>query len=85
VDEQTDLDPRQKGAPADADLNAERLCSHGNTRGRRLVLDILEAGLATCDPYLNTRRLPQAGGRRLIVGHPDFEPPGGPAARRSDL
>jgi len=59
-------------------LNAERLCSHGNTRGRRLVLDILEAGLVTCDPYLNTRRLLRREGSRLIVGHPDFEPSGDP-------
>lgn len=59
-------------------LNAERLCSHGNTRGRRLVLDILEAGLVACDPYLNTRRLLRREGSRLIVGHPDFEPSGDP-------
>lgn len=59
-------------------LNAERLCSHGNARGRRLVLDILEAGLAACNPYLNTRRLLRREGSRLIVGHPDFEPSGDP-------
>lgn len=59
-------------------LNADRLCSHGNVRGRELVLDILEAGLAACDPYANTRRLLRKEGTRLIVGHPDFEPSGDP-------
>jgi glycerate-2-kinase len=59
-------------------LNAARLCGHGNVRGRTLVLDILEAGLAACDPYLNTRRMLRLDGDRLIVGHPDFEPSGDP-------
>jgi glycerate-2-kinase len=59
-------------------LNADRLCSHGNLRGRTLVLDILEAGLAACDPYANTRHLLRKDGDTLIVGHPDFEPSGDP-------
>jgi glycerate-2-kinase len=59
-------------------LNADRLCSHGNVRGRKLVLDILEAGLAACDPYGNTRRLLRRDGNRLMIGHPDFEPSGDP-------
>jgi len=59
-------------------LNTSRLCGHGNVRGRTLALDILEAGLAACDPYLNTRRMLRLDGSRLIVGHPDFEPSGDP-------
>jgi glycerate-2-kinase len=59
-------------------LNAERLCANGNAHARKLVLDILEAGLAACDPYRNTRRLLRRESTRLIVGHPDFEPPGDP-------
>jgi glycerate-2-kinase len=59
-------------------LNAGRLCSHGNVRGRTLVLDILEAGLTASDPYQNTRRMLRLEGGRLTVGHPDFEPSGDP-------
>ena len=59
-------------------LNTSRLCGYGNVRGRTIVLDILEAGLAACDPYQNTRRMLRLDGSRLIVGHPDFEPSGDP-------
>lgn len=59
-------------------LNANRLTSHGNVRGRKAVLEILEAGLEAADPYTNTRKLLRVEGNRLIVGNPDFEPAGSP-------
>ncbi len=59
-------------------LNLDDLMSHGNIAGRKATLAILEAGLQAADPYNNARDLLRIEGNRLIVGHPDFEPLGGP-------
>ncbi|MFN8443905.1 MAG: DUF4147 domain-containing protein [Caldilineaceae bacterium] len=59
-------------------LNHEILTSHGNIEGRKLVLEILEAGLVAADPYHNTRRMLQRKGNQLIVGDPLFDVPGSP-------
>lgn len=59
-------------------LNRDTLGSHGNTRGRQDVLEILEAGMQAADPYQNMRKLIRREGNRLIVGHLDFEPTGTP-------
>ncbi|MHB1132037.1 MAG: glycerate kinase type-2 family protein [Chloroflexota bacterium] len=59
-------------------LNAETLAGHANRRGRQDAIDILEAGLAAVDPYVNTSRLLRVEGDKLIVGHPDYEPGGSP-------
>jgi glycerate 2-kinase len=59
-------------------LNIGSLASHGNVRGKRAILDILEAGLQAADPSPNMRDLLRVEGNRLIVGHPDFEPIGTP-------
>lgn len=57
--------------------NRTELTSHGNIAGRKIVLDILEAGLKAPDPYENTRKMVRIENGKLIVGHPDFsEPPG---------
>jgi glycerate 2-kinase len=52
--------------------NVDALVSHGNVDGRRVVLDILEAGLKASDPYENTRRLVRVQGGKLIVGEKGF-------------
>ena len=58
-------------------LNAEQLVSHGNERGRQVLVQILEAGLRAADPYFNTIKLLRVEGKRLIVGGPpDFDPDG---------
>jgi glycerate 2-kinase len=56
----------------------EDLSSHGNVRGRKAVLEILEAGLEAADPYYNTRKLLRVEQGRLIIGCSDFEPLGTP-------
>ena len=59
--------------------NRDALLSHGNVVGRRVVLDILEAGLGAPDPYENTRKLVRVEDGKLIVGLPEFsQPPGRP-------
>ena len=58
--------------------NAETLLSTGNVRGRKAMLEILEAGLQASDPYNNTRKLIRLENGNLIVGGKEFEPVGSP-------
>lgn len=59
--------------------NRAELSSHGNIRGRKIALDILEAGMEAADPYHNTRVLVRIGAdHRLYVGEPAFVPVGSP-------
>jgi glycerate 2-kinase len=53
--------------------NRSSLLSHGNTDGRRYVLDILEAGIAAADPYENTRKLLTLEDDILSVGNESSE------------
>ena len=57
--------------------NTEELLSHGNVEGRRVVLDIIEAGLRASDPYDAVRRLVRIEGGRLKVGSEEFRESGG--------
>jgi len=56
----------------------DTLVSHGNVKGRKAVLEILEAGLEAADPYDNTRRLIRLENGKLAVGNKEFEPVGTP-------
>ena len=58
--------------------NLETLASHGNIRGRRAVLEILEAGLQAADPYDRVLQLIRVERDKLIIGNKDFEPRGSP-------
>ena len=54
--------------------NRDEIVSRGNIRGRGVVADILEAGLAAVDPYTNTGRLIQIKNEKLFVGgHPEMD------------
>jgi glycerate 2-kinase len=64
--------------------NREALLSHGNVAGRRVVLEMMDAGIAAADPYENTRKLLHLDGDRLTVG-PLAPEVSGPAARVCDL
>ena len=59
-------------------LNQDALVSHGNVRGRKAIVEILEAGLEAADPYNATRKLMHVADGKLIVGCKDFEPEGDP-------
>ncbi|MFC2020452.1 glycerate kinase [Chloroflexota bacterium] len=56
--------------------NRKTLVSHGNTQGRKALLDILEAGLQASDPYHNTRKLIRLDKDELIIGGNEYEPHG---------
>jgi glycerate 2-kinase len=52
--------------------NYEDLTSHGNMEGRRIVLDIIEAGLKAADPYPNIRKMVRIEDGNLLVGHKSY-------------
>ena len=58
--------------------NRETLLSTGNRTGREAMVQILEAGLQSADPYHNTRRLMRIEEGKLIVGNKEFEPESSP-------
>ncbi len=61
-------------------LNQDVLNGHGNVEGRRIITDLLEAGLEAADPYYNTKKLLHIEGDKLYIGNPDFDPVGSPRA-----
>jgi len=65
--------------------NRNTLLSHGNIKGRKLVIDILEAGITAADPYLATKNLLHLDGDRLLVGHPEYSDPPGQGPQVFDL
>ena len=54
--------------------NKAELSSHGNVEARRMVLDILEAGLAAGDPYDNMRKVVRVEDGKLIIGNDAISP-----------
>ena len=65
--------------------NRATLISHGNVQGRKVALDILEAGLKAPDPYDNTVKMVRIKGDRLIVGLPELSKPEGLAPLEFNL
>lgn len=53
--------------------NINQVTSHGNSKGRRIVAEILEAGLQAADPYRNACRLLRREGNLLFVGGRNYE------------
>jgi len=52
--------------------NRDSLLSRGNREGRRIVLDLLEAGLSATDSYPNMRRVVRREEGKLIFDAPEF-------------
>jgi glycerate 2-kinase len=59
-------------------LNAPTLLDHGHQSGRRMMLEILEAGLRAADPYYATLDTLRLEGEHLIIGGDLFAPAGSP-------
>jgi len=54
------------------------LTNHGNIKGRKMAVDIIEAGLSAGNPYNNTLKLVSVKGNKLIFDCKDMEPEGDP-------
>jgi glycerate 2-kinase len=48
--------------------NRAELLSHGNVKGRRLALEMVESGLDAIDPYRATKRCVHFTGRDIVIG-----------------
>lgn len=59
-------------------LNAEALSDHGHIQGRRLMLDLLEAGLRAADPYYAMQAAMHLDGDILTLGGPLYAATGTP-------
>ncbi len=59
-------------------LNSEVLCGHGNREGRRIMAELMDAGLTAADPYWKAKDLMHREGSLLTVGEREFEPIGSP-------
>lgn len=64
-------------------LNKDMLTSHGNREGRKIVTELLDAGLDALDPYYRVKKLIRVEGSRIILDDRNFEmrndPHSGPA------
>ena len=53
--------------------NKENLTSHGNIVGRKIVAELLDAGLDSLDPYYRVKEFLKIENRKLIVNNVGFE------------
>ena len=53
--------------------NKDVLSSHGNTEGRKIVSELLDAGLDSIDPYLRVKKLMEVKEGNLIFHTEGFE------------
>lgn len=54
-------------------LNRQKLTSHGNVSIREDAMDIIDTGMAACDPYYNVLKLVRLQGDKLLIGNREFE------------
>ena len=53
--------------------NKEQLFSHGNIEGRKIVADLLDAGLDALDPYVRVKELIEIKDNKIILHTDGFE------------
>lgn len=61
-------------------LNKDRLTSHGNIEGRRIVAELLDVGLDALDPYIRVKEFVQVKDGKIILDNRGFEMKGDPHA-----
>ena len=59
-------------------LNKEQLTNHGNTVGRKIVAELLDAGLDSINPYLRVKEFLSLDGDVLQINNVGFEMKGDP-------
>ena len=61
-------------------LNKEMLTAHGNRKGRKIVAELLDAGMDALDPYVRVKKLVRLENNRIILDDRGFEMRGDPHA-----
>ena len=59
-------------------LNKEQLTNHGNTEGRKIVAELLDAGLDSINPYFRVKEFLSIEGDFLHIHNAGFEMKGDP-------
>ena len=60
--------------------NKERLAAHGNREGRKIVAELLDAGLDALDPYVRVKQLVHVENGKIVLHTDGFEMKGDPHA-----
>lgn len=60
--------------------NKEQLTNHGNKEGRRIVTELLDAGLDALDPYVRVKQFVKITDGKIVLDDRDFEMMGDPNA-----
>ena len=58
--------------------NKDALASHGNIEGRRIVAELLDAGLDSLDPYFRVKQFIRVENNKIILNNQGFEMKGDP-------
>ena len=58
--------------------NKDRLINHGNREGRRIVAELLDAGLDAIDPYYRIKKLVEVRDNKIVLRTSGFEMKGDP-------
>lgn len=53
--------------------NKEKLTSHGNIYGRKIVADLLDAGLDSLDPYFRVKEFIKVENNKILINNEGFE------------
>ena len=59
-------------------LNKEQLINHGNSEGRKIVAELLDAGLDSINPYFRVKEFLSIEGDFLYIHNAGFEMKGDP-------
>ena len=66
-------------------INKEKLIGHGNEQGRKVVAELLDAGLDAIDPYLRVKEFLSLSGDVLHINNVGFEMKGDPHSGAMDI
>ena len=58
--------------------NMEALTNHGNIEGRKIIAELLDAGLDSLDPYFGVKNLAKVENNKIILDNRDYEMKGDP-------
>ena len=61
-------------------INKEQLTAHGNREGRKIVAELLDAGLDALDPYVRVKQLVHVENGKIVLHTDGFEMKGDPHA-----
>ena len=59
-------------------LNKEQLTNHGNIEGRRIIAELLDAGLDSLDPYFGVKNLVRLEDNKIVIDNSAYEMEGDP-------